>query len=140
MLIDKFHRLHLHSGHPLAMAAGIATLEVYKEQKIFENAARMAPVWEEKLHSLKGLPHVVDIRNIGMMGAVEMAPAPGANGALRAKDVWDRSFAKGLHYRYSNCTLALSPPLVCEEKDIDKIVSILGDSIEESAKQFKVHA
>jgi beta-alanine--pyruvate transaminase len=119
------------------MAAGIATLEVYKEQKLFERAAALAPYWEKKLHSLKGLPHVVDIRNIGLMGAVELAPAPGANGALRAKDVWDRSFSKGLHYRYSNCSLALCPPLVSEEHHLDKLVDILGEALHESAAHFK---
>lgn len=119
------------------MAAGLAALEVYQEQKVFENAARLAPLWEEKLHSLKDLPHVVDIRNIGMMGAVEMAPVAGSNPALRAKDIFDRSFAKGLHYRYSGTSLALSPPLVCEEHHLDEIVGILGDAIKESATQFK---
>lgn len=69
--------LPLDSGHPLAMAAGIATLEVYQEQAIFENAAVLEPYFEQLLHSLKGLPHVVDIRNIGLMGAVEVAPIAG---------------------------------------------------------------
>lgn len=127
----------LNSGHPLAMAAGIATLDVYKEQKIFENAAKMAPLWEQKLHSLRGLPHVVDIRNIGMMGAVEVSPVAGPAPAARCKDVWDRCFAKGLHFRYSNCTLALSPPLVVEEHHLDKIVAILGEALTESAAKFK---
>jgi beta-alanine--pyruvate transaminase len=119
------------------MAAGIATLEVYKEQKIFENAARLAPLWEKKLHSLRDFPHVVDIRNVGLMGAVEVTPAPGAFPALRCKDVFDRCFFKGLHMRYSNCTLALSPPLVCEEHHLDKIVEIIGESLMESAVHFK---
>lgn len=119
------------------MAAGIATLDVYKEQKIFENAAKMATVWEEKLHSLKGLPHVVDIRNIGLMGAVEVSPVAGPAPAARCKDIWDRCYAKGLHFRYSNCTLALSPPLVVTEDHIEKIVSILREAINESAAKFK---
>ena len=120
------------------MAAGIAALEVYEEQKIFENAARLAPYWEKKLHTLRDFPHVVDIRNIGMMGAVEVAPAPGANPALRAKDIFDRCFQKGLHYRYSNCSLALCPPLVCEEHHLDKIVDTIGEALQESALHFKV--
>ena len=119
------------------MAAGIAALDVFKEQKVFENADSLITYWEEKVHSLKGLPHVVDIRNIGLMGAVEVAPAPGAIPSLRCKDVFDRCFAKGLHLRYNNCSLALSPPLVCEKKHIDKIVEIIGAALKESAANFK---
>ena len=119
------------------MAAGIATLDVYKEQKIFENADAMAAHWEAGLHSLKGLPHIVDIRNIGLMGAVEFAPVPGPIPGLRCKDVFDRCFEKGLHMRFSNCSLALAPPLVCEKKHIEQIVDIIGKAATESALHFK---
>ena len=119
------------------MAAGLATLEVFKEQNIIERAAKLSTYWETKLHSLRGFPHVVDVRNIGMMGAVELAPAAGSAGYLRAKDVWDRCFNKGLHFRYNNCSLALSPPLVMTEEHIDQIVHIIGESLKESAVHFK---
>lgn len=119
------------------MAAGIATLEVFQEQNIIARADKLAQYWETKLHSLQGFPHVVDIRNCGLMGAVEVAPAPGAIPSLRCKDVWDRCFAKGLHLRYANTALTLSPPLVMEEEHIDQIVQIIGDSLKESAAHFK---
>jgi beta-alanine--pyruvate transaminase len=120
------------------MAAGIATLDVYKEQGVFENAAALAPYWEEGLHSLKDLPHVVDIRNIGMMGSVEFAPIPGPCPQLRTKDIFDRCFAKGLHMRYAACSLTLSPPLVMERKHIDQIVGTIRAAATESAANFKV--
>ena len=77
------------------MAAGIATLEVYKEQGIFENANNLTSHFETLLHSLQGLPHVIDIRNIGLMGAVEVMPIPGFPTA-RSMDIFDRAFEKGL--------------------------------------------
>lgn len=93
--IEFFHG-YTYSGHPLAMAAGIAALEVFEEQKIFENVKRLAPYLEEILHSrLKGLPHVVDIRNCGFMAAVEVDPIPSLP-TKRALDVFDRCFEKGV--------------------------------------------
>lgn len=70
--IEFFHG-YTYSGHPLAMAAGIATLEVYEEQQLFQRANDLAPYFEKAIHSLKGLPNVVDIRNIGLMGGVELS-------------------------------------------------------------------
>lgn len=119
------------------MAAGIASLEVFKEQKIFENAASLAPYWEEKVHSLKGLPHVVDIRNVGMMGAVEVAPAAGVNPSARAQDIFDRAFEKGVLLRFTGNTIPLSPPLVSEKKHLDQIIDVLRESINDSAKHFQ---
>ena len=117
------------------MAAGIATMEVFKEQQLFERANALAPYFEQSLHSLKGLPNVVDIRNLGMMGAVELAPVPGAP-LKRVMDIFDRTFAKGTLIRASGPNLAFSPPLIAEKKHVDQLVDHLHQAIKESAAAF----
>lgn len=133
--VEFFHG-YTYSAHPLAMAAGIATLDVYKEQKIFENAAKMAPYWEELIHSLRGLPHVVDIRNIGLMGAVEFAPVAGAP-FRRSMDIFDRIFKHGALVRIAGSGFSCSPPLVSEKKHLERFVEILAKAIKESAEHVK---
>jgi beta-alanine--pyruvate transaminase len=118
------------------MAAGIATMDVYKEQRLFERAAELAPYLEDAVHSLKGLPNVVDIRNIGMMAAVELAAVPGAP-VKRAFDVFDRCFDHGVFVRVAGPVLAFSPPLISEKHHIDQLVDVLGKSIKESAEKMK---
>ncbi|MEN9213140.1 MAG: aminotransferase class III-fold pyridoxal phosphate-dependent enzyme, partial [Thermostichus sp. DG02_4_bins_136] len=73
--IELFHG-YTYSGHPLASAAGLATLKLYQEEGLFERAANLAPLWEEAVHSLQGLPHVIDVRNLGLVAAVELAGIP----------------------------------------------------------------
>jgi beta-alanine--pyruvate transaminase len=122
--IELFHG-YTYSAHPLACAAALATLEVYKEDGLFERAAALAPYWEEALHGLAGEPNVVDIRNIGLMGAVELAPRPGRPGE-RAYDAMALAFEKGLMLRITGDTIALSPPLIVERAQIDQIVELLA--------------
>lgn len=129
---EMFHG-YTYSAHPLAMAAGIATLDVYKEQGLFEKANELAPYFEKALHSLKDHPNVIDIRNCGMMGAVEFAQVPGAP-FKRAFDIFDRTFDKGVFIRVSGTSLAMSPPLISEKHHIDEMIDALGKSIKESAK------
>ncbi len=130
-VIELFHG-YTYSGHPLAMAAGLATLDVYKKESLFERAAALAPYWEEALHALKGHPHVVDIRNLGLMGAVELAPRPGKPGQ-RAFQVFTTALHKGVMVRVTGDTIALSPPLIIEKKQIDQIVSTLSQALHEVA-------
>jgi beta-alanine--pyruvate transaminase len=132
--IELFHG-YTYGGHPLAMAAGIATLEVYEEEGLFQRAADMAPYFEKGLHSLKGLPNVVDIRNIGMMGAVELQPVAGEL-MKRSFDVFNRCFDKGVMVRVSGSTCAYSPPLICEKSHVDQMINTLHDSIIASAKEM----
>lgn len=132
--IEFFHG-YTYSGHPLAMAAGLATLEIYKEQDLFHRADKLAPYFQEALHSLKGLPNVVDIRNCGLMGAVEFTPIAGVP-TKRAQDIFDRCFQKGTFVRPTGSTIAMSPPLVFEEKDVDRLVNTLAESIIESSKHL----
>ncbi|NTF09653.1 aspartate aminotransferase family protein [Agrobacterium rubi] len=125
--IELFHG-YTYSGHPVACAAGIATLEIYEEEGLLYRAAELESVWQDALHSLKGLPNVVDIRNLGLVGAIELAPRDGAPGT-RAYDVFVDCFQKGLLVRVTGDIIALSPPLIINEDEVAKIVSTIGDAL-----------
>ena len=130
--IELFHG-YTYSAHPLAVAAALATQKVYREEGLFERAGELAPYWEEAVHSLKGLPHVVDIRNIGLVGAVEFEPIPGKPTA-RAYDVFLRAYEKGALVRFTGEIIALSPPLIISKEQIDELIGVLGDAIKASAQ------
>jgi len=121
--IELFHG-YTYSAHPLACAAGIATLQLYKDQKLFERAARMANVLEDRLHSLQGARHVIDVRNHGLVGAVELASRPGAVGA-RTFEAYLKCYEKGVLIRQTGDILAIAPALIIEESQIDQIVETL---------------
>ncbi len=127
--IELFHG-YTYSAHPLACAAGLATLETYKEEGLFERAAELAPYWEEALHSLKGEPNVIDIRNIGLMGAVELSSRPGKAGE-RAYDAMIAAFDKGAMLRITGDTIAMSPPLIVQKSEIDQAVDIVRATLRE---------
>ena len=119
--IEFFHG-YTYSGHPLACAAGLATLGVYRDEGLFERAASLAPYWEDAVHSLRGAPHVVDIRNLGLVAGIELAPRPGKPGA-RAFEVFTRCFNDdNVLIRTTGDIIALSPPLIVEKEQIDEIV------------------
>jgi len=121
--IELFHG-YTYSAHPLACAAGLATLQLYKDEKLFERAASMAKVFEAKLHALKGTRHVIDIRNQGLVGAVELLPRASAVGA-RAFEVYLKCWEKGVMIRQTGDIIAIAPALIVEEKHIDEIVETL---------------
>ncbi|WP_333611706.1 aspartate aminotransferase family protein [Brevundimonas bullata] len=121
--IEFFHG-YTYSGHPLAAAAGLATLDVYDEDGLFQRATDMAPYWEEAVHSLRGLPHVIDIRNLGMVAAIELAPRPNAPGA-RATEVFQTAFDEGILIRVTGDVIALSPPLIISRAQIDELIDHL---------------
>jgi beta-alanine--pyruvate transaminase len=124
-VIELFHG-YTYSAHPLACAAALATLDVYRDEGLFERAKTLEPVWAEAIHSLKGLPNVLDIRSIGLVGAVDLASKPDAVGR-RAYDVMERGYHdEGLMIRISGDTLALSPPLIVSEAQIGEIVEKTG--------------
>jgi beta-alanine--pyruvate transaminase len=129
--IELFHG-YTYSAHPVACAAGLATLDIYKDEGLLTRGASLADYWRDALHQLKGLPNVIDIRNVGLMGAVEVAPRKGAIGA-RGYDMMVDCFNRGLYLRQSGDSLAMSPPLIVERSHIDEIVSILGDVIKRVA-------
>ncbi|MEO8225444.1 MAG: aspartate aminotransferase family protein [Gammaproteobacteria bacterium] len=125
--VEFFHG-YTYSGHPLACAAGLAALAVYREEGLFQRAAALAPAFADAMHSLKGAPHVIDVRNIGLMGAVELEPRQGEP-TLRALDVFRHCFANGVLVRTSGDSLALTPPLVVEPAQITQIVDVLGKAL-----------
>jgi beta-alanine--pyruvate transaminase len=121
--IELFHG-YTYSAHPLAVAAGLATQRVYAEDGLFERCRQMAPVFEDALHSLRGEPHVIDIRNYGLMGAVELQPLDGQPGA-RGMQVLQATFDANLMIRITGDTIAFSPPLIIEQQHISQCVDIL---------------
>ncbi|MDR5639210.1 aspartate aminotransferase family protein [Thermosynechococcus sp. GLH187] len=127
--IEFFHG-YTYSGHPLACAAALATLEIYEKEALFERAASLAPYWQEAIHSLRGLPHVIDIRNLGLVAGIELAPREGQGGA-RGYDALCRAFEAGLLIRVTGDIIALSPPLIVERSHIDQMVDILSRVLRE---------
>ena len=122
--IDLFHG-YTYSAHPLAAAALIATLEVYNEEGLFDQVAEMAPYWEEALHSLKGVDHVIDIRNLGFVGGIEMSSRNGEVGK-RGYDVFENAFhEENVLLRFTGDIIALSPPLIAEKHHVDQIMDSL---------------
>ncbi|MFC6489182.1 aspartate aminotransferase family protein [Nitratireductor sp. GCM10026969] len=130
-LIEFFHG-YTYSGNPIACAAGLATLETYHEEGLLTRGAELAPYWEEALHSLKGAPHVIDIRNIGLVGAIELEPIEGQP-SKRAFSAFLKAFEKGVLIRTTGDIIALSPPLIVEKGQIDEIVDCLRAVLREVA-------
>ncbi len=126
--IELFHG-YTYSGHPLAAAAALAALDVYDEENLFSRARALAPVLEEALHGLADKPHVRDIRNIGLAGAVELTPRPGAPGA-RANDALARAFDRGVLLRATADTIAIAPPLIASEEHIATVANTLGEVLD----------
>jgi beta-alanine--pyruvate transaminase len=122
--IELFHG-YTYSGHPLACAAALATLDVFAEQGILAHAASMQQYWEDAVHSLKGLPHVIDIRTIGLIAGIELAPIAGKPG-VRAFTAFKQAFADGVLIRTTGDIIALSPPLVLEKAHIDELFGKLA--------------
>jgi beta-alanine--pyruvate transaminase len=121
--IELFHG-YTYSGHPLAISACKAAQQVYADENLFQRAAEMAPVLEDALHSLRGEPNVIDVRNYGLMGAVEFTPIEGQPGA-RGAGIIQKAFEAGLMVRVTGDTIAMSPPLIVEETHIQQAVETL---------------
>ncbi|MCE2829653.1 MAG: aspartate aminotransferase family protein [Sphingomonadales bacterium] len=126
--IELFHG-YTYSGHPLAAAAGIATLDIYKSEGLFERAADLSGYWEDAVHSLKDKRHVIDIRNVGIVAGIEIEARAGAVGK-RAMEVFHRCFDTGLLIRVTGDIIALSPPLILEKAHIDEMIGRIGDVLE----------
>ena len=116
---------YTYSGHPLACAAAQATLDIYEEEGLFDHANSLSGYWEDAVHSLKGLPHVIDIRNLGLVAGVELESIPNSVGS-RAYDCLVRCFENGLLIRTTGDIIALSPPLIIEKQHIDQMIEMLG--------------
>ena len=130
--IELFHG-YTYSGHPLACAAALATMDVYESEGLFEKAIELGPYWEQAIHSLKGLPNVVDIRNFGLVGAVELAARPEGVGQ-RGYEVFNRCyFEQNLMVRCTGDVIAMSPPLILNKEHIDRIFDRLAATIRATA-------
>lgn len=125
--IEFFHG-YTYSGHPLAAAAGCATLDVYEDEGLFERARSLETTLEDALHSLKGEPNVIDIRNFGLIGAVELQPMDGQPTA-RAMNIFRRCFDDGVIIRTTGDTLAFSPPLIIDEAQIAETVECVRNAL-----------
>ncbi|MBN9203801.1 aspartate aminotransferase family protein [Methylibium petroleiphilum] len=126
-LIEFFHG-YTYSGHPLACAAALGTLDTYAEEGLLTRASEMEAYFADALHSLKGLPHVIDIRNIGLVGGIELAPIDGSPGK-RAFDIFLECWERGVLIRTTGDTVALSPPLIIAKTHVDQIVGTLADAL-----------
>lgn len=127
-LIELFHG-YTYSGNPIAAACGVATLEVYKEEGLFDRARELEPYWQEAIHSLKDHPHVIDIRNMGLIGAVELQPIEGAP-TKRAFNAFLKAYEKGILIRTTGDIIAMSPPLIISKAQIDELIGTLGDVLQ----------
>ncbi len=126
--IELFHG-YTYSAHPLACAAALASLDLYRDEGLFQRARDLEPTWADALMSLKGLPNVLDIRQVGLTGAIDLASRPDAVGA-RAYEAMDRGFHEfGMMLRITGETLAVTPPLIVSQDEIGEIVDKLGKVI-----------
>lgn len=123
--IELFHG-YTYSGHPLAAAAGLATLDIYKSEGLFEHAAGLSGYWEDAVHSLMDTRHVIDIRNFGIVAGIELAPRADGIGK-RAMEVFHKCFDSGLLIRVTADIIALSPPLILQKSHIDEMVGRIGE-------------
>ncbi len=129
--IELFHG-YTYSAHPIACAAGLAALDIYQREGLLSRAKQMAPAFEQAVHSLRGLPHVVDVRNYGLVAGIELEPIAGSPGA-RAFGVYLKCFERGLLIRTTGDIIAMSPPLTIENQHIDALLGILTRTLREAA-------
>jgi len=122
--IELFHG-YTYSGHPMACAAGLATLELYKEEGLFERAASLAGYWEDGVHSLKGTRNVIDLRNLGLLSGIELEARPGKPTA-RAFEAFLKCYDSNVLIRTTGDIIALSPPLIVEKAHIDEILGTIA--------------
>ncbi|MCE2474422.1 MAG: aspartate aminotransferase family protein [Alphaproteobacteria bacterium] len=127
-MIELFHG-YTYSGHPLACAAALATLDLYRDEQIFERAASSAPAFEEAAHTLDSLEHVVDVRNLGFMAGIELRPRDGDPGE-RGREVFLRCYEAGVLVRYTGDVIAVSPPLIISGSEIEHLFATLRSAVE----------
>ena len=127
--IEFFHG-YTYSGHPLATAAAHATLDVYADEGLFNRVQILESIWEDAIHSLSEKPNVIDIRNLGLVGAIELEPRP-ENPSARAADIFKLAFDNGLLVRATADIIALAPPLIIQESEVSHLIEILGNALDQ---------
>jgi len=130
--VEFFHG-YTYSGHPLACAAGLATLDTYEEEGLFQKGKTLSQYFEQGLHAMKGLPNVVDCRNLGLIGAVELGSRPRANYGERAFEVFEKCWDKGVFVRPVGEALAFCPPLIAEKKHLDEMFGVVAEVLKKTA-------
>jgi beta-alanine--pyruvate transaminase len=126
-VIEFFHG-YTYSGNPIACAAGLGTLDTYRDEGLLTRGAELASYWEDALHSLKGEPHVIDIRNIGLIGAIELQPMPGQP-SKRAFSTYLKAFERGALIRTTGDIIALSPPLIITKGQINELIDHVREAL-----------
>lgn len=129
--MELFHG-YTYSGHPAACAAGFATQEIYRREGLLTRAGDLAETWEEAVHGLADCPHVIDIRNLGLMAAIELAPRPDAPG-VRGDQALVKTLQAGALIRTTGDTIALSPPLIVSPEEIGQLTATLRTVLESIA-------
>lgn len=130
-MIEFFHG-YTYSGNPMAAAAALGALDTYEEEGLFQKGQELGQYWEDALHSLKDLPHVIDIRNIGLIGAIELEPIAGEP-TKRAFSCFLESYERNLLIRTTGDIIALSPPLIVEKTHIDQLIDTLSGVLKDAA-------
>lgn len=130
-LVELAHG-YTYSGHPVACAAALATLDIYQREGLFERAASIVPYWQEAVHSLRGLPNVIDIRDLGLVAGIELAAREDGPGK-RGYDLFLECFNTGLYARTTGDTLSMSPPLTIEKSEIDQAIDMVAAAIRKIA-------
>jgi beta-alanine--pyruvate transaminase len=125
--IELFHG-YTYSGHPLAAAAALATLDLYRDERLFDRATELGRYWEDAMHSLRGKRHVIDVRTIGLVVGIELEPRAGAP-TKRGTELFQKCFDAGLLVRATGDTIALSPPLILEIAHINEMVGRIAELI-----------
>ncbi|NDA56755.1 MAG: aminotransferase class III-fold pyridoxal phosphate-dependent enzyme, partial [Betaproteobacteria bacterium] len=126
-VIELFHG-YTYSGHPMATAVGLATLEVMKQEGLIQASAALEPVLADAVHSLRDLPEVIDIRNIGFAAAIDLKPIEGKPG-LRATSVFEAGLRSNLLLRFTGDTIAMAPPFISAEKQVRAMIDSLRQLI-----------
>lgn len=124
----EFPHGYTYSAHPLACAAAIASLDLYREEQLFERAAGLSAYFEERAHALRGQPYVKDIRNLGLVAGIELDSRPGAAGQ-RGFDVFLKCWEQGVLLRFTGDILAVSPPLIIEKHEIDRLFDTIATAL-----------
>ncbi|MBL8619877.1 MAG: aspartate aminotransferase family protein [Myxococcales bacterium] len=124
----EFAHGYTYSAHPIACAAGVAALDLLVSSKAIERVRELAPYWEQAVHSLKGAPHVADIRNYGLAAGFTIAPVPGEP-AKRPYEIAMKCWDAGVYVRYGGDTIQLAPPFIVEKSEIDTLIHVLGEAL-----------
>ncbi len=128
----EFPHGYTYSGHPVACSAALATLDLYETDQTYARVRQLAPYFEDAIHQLKGLPHITDIRNVGLAGALQFAPR-GANPTIRPYEIFRKCFEAGVYVRCGGNTIQLAPPFISEKEELDNLFNILSDVIQATA-------